>query len=78
MRYERKEDKGQIQTSTWMWGGIAGLIAGKNLSLPPSLPPSLPHSLPHSLLPYFPPKDRMQTEDCSSAVCFRAVCGMDD
>jgi hypothetical protein len=29
MRYERKEDKGQIQTSTWMWGGIAGLIAGK-------------------------------------------------
>eukprot|EP01044_Picomonas_judraskeda_P029002 COSAG03_NODE_9857_length_689_cov_5.991525_2_plen_27_part_01 len=27
MRYERKEDKGQIQTSTWMWGGIAGLIA---------------------------------------------------
>ena len=28
MRYERKEDKGQIQTETWMWGGIAGLIAG--------------------------------------------------
>jgi hypothetical protein len=28
MRYERKADKGHIQTATWMWGGIAGLIAG--------------------------------------------------
>lgn len=34
MRYERKKDKGQIQTSTWMWGGIAGLIAGKPSNQP--------------------------------------------
>ena len=28
MRYERVDEKGQIQTNTWMWGGIGGLIAG--------------------------------------------------
>ena len=28
MRYEKADDKGHIQTQTWMWGGIGGLIAG--------------------------------------------------